>query len=161
MKQDKELKQASEYLSSLYKIEEYDTLDISAELNVEKLLKAKEYFIGKMQEYGYLLGQLETEVELAHTYYKVKYADACVRWESQKSEKTGKYYTTTAAEKKADIDTDYVAAKDNYAKLKGEYTYIKSTYYWIQERISACQQHISILRKEENFDQFVKKDSNE
>lgn len=158
MKQDTEIKKASEYLSSLYQIEEYDTLDISAELNVEKLLKAKEYFIGKMQEYGYLLGQLETEVELAHTYYKVKYADACVQWESKKSDKTGKYYTTTAAEKLADIDRDYIAAKDRYAKLKGEYTYIKSTYYWIQERISACQQHISILRKEENFDQFVKKE---
>lgn len=156
MKPDKELENANSYLSKLYNIEEYDNLDISSELNVEKLLKAKEYFTGKMYEYGTMLADLEREIELAHTYYKLKHAEAFDKWCNEKDE-NGKSYSAARAEKKSDMDRNYIAAKDRWAELKGNYTYVKSTYYNIQERIDACKQHIAILRKENDFEQFVKK----
>lgn len=156
---DKELQKANQYMATLFNIEEYENLDFSKELNIEKLLKAKEYYLQKMIEYGTRLSEFEREVELAHTRYKLKFAEAVDRFCNTKDE-NGKNLSMGRAEYKATIDAQYIEAKDEYAELVGEKEYYKHNYYAIRERLSSIQQAISILRKEEDFTQFTKNNDN-
>lgn len=153
---DKELQKANRYMSQLYNIEEYDNLDFSSELNAEKLLKAKIYFIGKMEEYGNLLAEAKRDVEMKHLFYKMKFAEAKDKWCNTKDENTGKYYTSTRAEDKATFDNEYILAKENYAKAVGDEAYYNANYYNIKEKIHALSQHIGILRSEAETNQFIK-----
>lgn len=146
-------------MATLYNIEEYDNLDYSSELNIEKLLKAKEYFLQKMIEYGTRLSELEKDVELAHTYYKMKFAEAVDRFCATKDE-NGKNLSMGRAEYKATTDLEYIRAKDEYAELVGKKEYYKHNYFAIRERVGSIQQTISILRKEEDFTQFTKNNDN-
>lgn len=151
---DKELQQVSKRMGQLYNIPEYENLDYSIELNAETLIKAREYFLGKMYEKGNLLGELSKMEEMAHTYYKLKHSEAVLKYSEEKVD--GKALTMGKAEHKANCDPEYIAAKENWAELVGEKETVKAEYYMIRDRIQAITQHISILKQEFNFNQFQK-----
>lgn len=154
---DKELQQVSKRMGQLYNIEAYETLDFSAELNAETLLKAKEYLLGKLYEYGTLMSELTKDVEMAHTYYKMKHSEAVLKYCEEKVD--GKFITMGKAEYKANCDPEYIAAKENWAEILGEKERAKAMYYMVSDRIQAITQHISILKQEFNFNQFTKSSS--
>lgn len=153
---DKELQQVSKRMSQLYNIEAYDTLDFSSELNAETLMKAKEYFLRKQEYYGHELDQVTKEVEIAHTWYKMKYSEAVLMICDEIDPATNKKYTMGKAEHKANLDVEYIQAKEEWAELLGKKERVKAMYYMIGDRIQAISQHISILKQEFNFNQFQK-----
>jgi hypothetical protein len=156
MKQLNELVSVSNRMGKLLNIEAYDTLDYALELNVEILIKAKEYFLQHLLWHGVRLSELEKQLEYLHSFYKMKYSEAVVKYCSMEDPDTKKKYTMGKAEHKANFDVEYVGAKEQYAETVGDKELIKNTYYVLRERISAIAQQISLLRKENDFTQFTK-----
>jgi hypothetical protein len=151
-----EVAKASSRMGQLINIEHYETLDYAKELNVETLIKAKEFFISQLAWFGTRLSELEQQLEYLHTFYKMKYSEAVIKYCAQIDEDTGKRFTMGKAEHKATFDVEYISAKEQYADCVGDKELCKNTYYVLKERISAISQQISILRKENDFTQFTK-----
>lgn len=140
---------ANQMLAKLYNIEEYEKLEISKELDIPKLLKAKEYFQQQMIYYAELAGRKKEESIVTELRYQQARAYAKIKF-MEKGD------SATKAETLATTDLVFSTEKEKHAKVCGELDYSKYMFKVCQERVNACQQHISILSKEEQFNKFLK-----
>ena len=143
-----ELTKANQLLAQLYDIEDYETLNISEELNTDRLLKAKEYFLQNLYYWGEQRSELKGMMIRAETQYQFARAN-----EKVKAMNGGSSGTKAAAESESSIS--FVNAKNEYADICGRYEEAKSNHEYCSKRIDAIQQHISVIQKELSKNQFI------
>lgn len=143
-----ELTQANRLLAQLYQIEDYESLDVSSELDVHRLLKAKDYFLQNMYFWGERRADYKSSMIRAEAQYQFARAD-----EKVKSMEKGSSGTKAAAEAESSIN--FIKAKNNYADICGRFEEAKVNYEYCAKRVDAIQQHISVLTKEKSTKQFI------
>lgn len=141
---------------SMFKVDEYDSLDFDTTMNVETLQKAKTHYEEYANQANRLMYLSKMGEEFAHHYYKLKFAEAKDKWCNTIDDATKKYYTSTRAEDKAQMDIEYSIAKEEYIKWVGMSIRAKGLYEHAIRRHQSATQHISILKQELNFNQFTK-----
>ena len=144
-----ELSTANQLMAQLYNIESYESLDVSKELDIHKLLKAKEYFTQNMALFGQLKADYKTQVIRAEANYQFTRASEKVKFMEMGD-------SATKAEAKANCSQSFMDAKNDYADISGKHEEAKANHELCSKRIDAIQQHISVLQKELDKNQFIK-----
>ena len=143
-----ELHQANTLMAKLYEIEEYESMNVSNELDIERLIKAKEFFIQNMNYWGQKKAELKSAVIRAEAQYQFTRADEKVKFMDSGS-------NATKAEAEASSSINFMNAKNHYADVSGKFEEAKANHDLCNKRIDAIQQHISVLQKEVNRKQFI------
>jgi len=144
-----ELKQANLRMSQLYQIDRYEDMDIPNEVNINLLLKAKEYFTANLYNISEQVGYLKKETIRTEMLYQAARAEAKVKYMEEGS-------SATKAQSQAECSEEFITAKSHYAEVIGKYEEYKLKAEYLKKRIDQCSQHISYLKQEDNFNQHIK-----
>jgi hypothetical protein len=124
-------------------------MEISSELNINRLLKAKEYFLQNMFNYGSLVSIYKGQVARSELNYQVARASAKVD-----AMKDG--HNATKAQAMSEASPEFISAKTEYANMIEKHEEFKKLHEYCAKRIDAIQQHISLISKEEQFNKHIK-----
>jgi hypothetical protein len=136
-------------MAELVRIEHYEDLNYSVELNIETLIKAKEYFIGQREVESSKKVASGADMNLAEIQYKF------VR-ESKKLEFMNDGHSATKALSMAETTNVFNHSKKKWVEEMAKYEQAKGNCENLKLRIDSIAQMISILKEEFKDAKFIK-----
>lgn len=143
------------YLNKLMKIEEYNSLDFSSELDVEKLLKARQYFVTQFAYYGEKRKNAMLLMKIKETLIEFIHAEKSLEARAVLNPRTNKNYTETDSKNYARTTEEYKKAKEEYFEALGEYETYKGLVEYAKMQVDSINQYASFLKQEKQDSKFL------
>jgi hypothetical protein len=148
--------EAIAYLSILMEVEEYNNYNYTKELDLERLFKAKQHFVGRMTYVGQEKTKAVVEEKRAEAVYELKLATIQYELRQDLKKNGQKLLTETEAKNAARADASCQKLREIYIQAYGEKERLITEYNILKTQVDAISQYIAYLRDEKQRDNFLK-----
>jgi hypothetical protein len=146
--------QSIAYLSSLMKVEHYDNFDYTKEVDLERLFKAKQFFIGQLTHIGQEKTKAGIVEKRAEAVYDLKLATIQYELRQELKKNGQKALSETDAKNAAKADESVQRLREEYIIAYGEKERLLTEYNILVKQIEGLTQYIAYLRDEKSRDNF-------
>ena len=148
--------EAVAYLCSLMKVEEYENFNYTNEVDLDRLFKAKQFFIGQMTFIGQEKTKAQGREKTTEALYEYALALETTKLRKDLKNNGQKALTETDAKNAAKCDEECVRLKNDYIAAYEKKESLVTEYNILKTQVDAISQYIAYLRDEKQRDNFVK-----